>query len=187
MHTIASVEKDCWASRGITFSDYFADNVPGMFLEFGVATGDSIRQIAALNPEREIYGFDGFTGLPEKWGRLLPKGEFACNPPSDLPLNVELVVGLFQDTLPGWLKGHPGDVSFVHIDCDLYSSTKCILDNLADRFVNGTVLAFDEIVGLPDCLTHEARAFAEFLNEYGFSYECIGHFGGNRAGFRIFN
>jgi hypothetical protein len=185
VHTIETVERDSFASRGIVFADYFKDNVPGMFMEFGVFQGDSIRQIAALNPDRTVYGFDWFQGLPEDWGRLLQKGTFACEVPQ-VPDNVRLVVGMFQDTLPDFLKKHRAKVSFVHIDCDLYSSTKCILDNLAPRFVDGTVLAFDEIVGLPDCLTHEARAFAEFLNEYGFRYECIGHFNGNRAGFRIF-
>lgn len=186
MHSIESIEWDCYDSAEIAFKDYFKNSVPGMFLEFGVFSGRSIRNIAETNPGTTVYGFDGFTGLPEDWGSLFPKGEFACEIPADLPKNVELVVGLFNDTLPGFLDAHQGDVSFVHIDCDLYSSAKYVLEQLAGRFVDGTILAFDEIIGLPDCLDHEARAFAEFLNEYGFSYECVGHFGSNQAGFRIF-
>ncbi len=55
--------------------------VEGAYLEMGVCTGITINFITALNPERTIYGFDSFEGLPSAWeGRSdlqIPKGVFA--------------------------------------------------------------------------------------------------------------
>tara|TARA_R110002073_G_scaffold191088_1_gene349759 strand:+ start:234 stop:617 length:384 start_codon:yes stop_codon:yes gene_type:complete len=39
---------------------------PGLFLEFGVASGASINFIAA-NTDTTVHGFDSFQGLPEDW------------------------------------------------------------------------------------------------------------------------
>src|SRR5690348_7685500 len=90
---------------------------PGPWLEFGVSSGDTLRQLAVHAPV--IYGFDWFEGLPEDWrdadGNLQdPKGKFKADIPTDMPPNVFLVVGLFQDTLPKWIKEHPVNFGFVH-------------------------------------------------------------------------
>jgi len=103
----------------------------------------------------------------------MPKGSFRCDPPKELPANVVIVKGLFQDTLPGFLERHPGPVSFAHIDCDLYSATKFVLGALVHR-LDGAVLAFDEITG-PECYElHEGKAFREFLSEAGYTAEFLG-------------
>src|SRR4051794_5813195 len=39
----------------------------GLFLEFGVYRGYTIRYIASRVPGRQVYGFDSFEGLPEPW------------------------------------------------------------------------------------------------------------------------
>ena len=39
----------------------------GLFLEFGVYKGTSINFISSLIPDKKIYGFDSFGGLPEEW------------------------------------------------------------------------------------------------------------------------
>jgi len=63
-----------------------------MCLEFGVATGATLRKIATSFPSRSVYGFDSFEGLPEDWRgdgvTWNPKGTYACDPPVDLPNNV---------------------------------------------------------------------------------------------------
>ena len=53
--------------------------------------------------------------------------------------NVELHKGWFNESLPPFLEQHPGPVAFIHVDCDLYSSTKTLLDLLAPRIRPGTV------------------------------------------------
>ena len=157
-------------------SSYFENvTIDGLYLEFGVALGNSIRGIGQLNPTKTIYGFDSFKGLPEAWGTL-PKGCFACQPPTNLPANVVLIIGLFQDTLEEFLSSHPGNVAFVHIDSDIYSAAKYVLTTLAPRIISGTIIAFDEIYGHINCKdNNEGRAFAEFLNETGLRAECLGH------------
>ena len=41
--------------------------IEGHRLEFGVATGRTIRHWAKLWPDHTIHGFDSFEGLPETW------------------------------------------------------------------------------------------------------------------------
>jgi hypothetical protein len=63
--------------------------------------------------------------------------------------NVTLIKGWFDQTLPPFLEKHPAPVSFLHVDCDLYSSTKTIFDSLRTRFRPGTVIVFDEYFNYP--------------------------------------
>src|SRR5690606_22475959 len=100
-----------------------ARSVPGLVLEFGVAGGKSINFIASLvGQDQKVFGFDSFEGLPEAWTSSYRQGHFAQALP-EVAANVELVVGWFDKTLPDFLAEHPGDISYLHVDCDLYSST----------------------------------------------------------------
>ena len=64
-------------------------------------------------------------------------------------------------------------VAFVHVDCDLYSSTRTVLTLLAPAIRAGTVLVFDEWCGYEGWEEHEARAWAEFCAEFRVSFEWI--------------
>ncbi len=150
-----------------------AASLPGLWLEFGVARGDSINFIAAQIDPLAIHGFDSFFGLPEDWNRLFRKGAFSLQ--GALPAvrqNVTLHVGLFQESLPAFLLRTPGIVAFAHIDSDLYSSASFVLDRLSDRLSRGTVLAFDEFI-TPSPMKNEAHAFSEFLHRTGWKYEGV--------------
>jgi hypothetical protein len=151
-----------------------AAKVNGHYLEFGVFTGGTIRFIARRIGSRVIHGFDSFEGLPEAWsgfslgGRAFSlKGRLPR-----VPANVCLHQGLFDQTLPGWLSANLGPLAFVHIDCDLYSSTQIVLALLADRLVPGTILLFDEYFNYPNWERHEYKAFQEFVlaNKIQYSY-----------------
>lgn len=132
----------------------------GLILEFGVASGATINYLAHTPSlrGRTIYGFDSFTGLPEKWADY-DVGHFACDPPDVRP-NVELVIGLFADTLPAFLATHDGNAALIHIDCDLYTSTRTVLDLLTPRIVPGTLIQFDEYWIVQQ---HERRAFHDWM------------------------
>jgi hypothetical protein len=60
--------------------EFAVRNAPsqGLFLEFGVATGNTVREIAAHVPAGvTVYGFDSFSGLPGDWtGHLEIAGAF---------------------------------------------------------------------------------------------------------------
>jgi hypothetical protein len=118
----------------------------GLFLEFGTYKGNSINTLAKMRPQSTFYGFDSFQGLPEGWTAGVRKGGMSTY--GKLPAvrkNVKLVPGFFKDTLPHFLELHPAaTVAFVHIDCDLYSSTWTVLETLKPRLRVGSVFVFDE-------------------------------------------
>lgn len=62
------------------------------------------------------------------------------------------------------------------MDADLYSSTKCILNNLKDYIDKDCIIVFDELVNYPgfDGNTGELKAFYEFITENKVDYEWIG-------------
>lgn len=145
----------------------------GLWLEFGVCSGRTINLIAKCTTNT-VYGFDSFYGLPEDWGNHQRKGSYTREGilPS-VESNVELVVGLFEDTLDSFLEEHKENVAYLHLDADLYSSTNYVLNNLKDRIVSGTVISFDEIYNYPEYADHEIKAWVEFCNENKISYKWL--------------
>lgn len=144
----------------------------GLVLEFGVATGTTLRIIAEERPDGPVYGFDSFEGLPEHWRFGFAAGEFSEHGVPDVP-GARLVTGWFKDTLPDFLAAHADPVAFVHVDCDLYSSTKTVLEQLGPRFVVGTVLIFDEFYNHPDWQDHEYRAWQEYVAASRLTFEYV--------------
>jgi len=168
--------------------------VDGLWAEFGVYEGKTISTIASCNPDKTIYGFDSFEGLPEVWDSDNPKGSYSLGgkiPPKihrgpnvihgdvyqNWNSNIVLIKGLFGDTLPGFIEEHPETIAFMHIDSDLYSSCKTILQILKNQIVPGTVICFDDWCGYPTNTNrdHEIKAFAEFLLETGLDCYPISH------------
>lgn len=149
----------------------------GLILEFGVYMGNSIRQIAQRRSDHAIYGFDSFEGLPEAWRPGFDKGAFALDELPAVPSNVILIKGWFDNTLPPFVSAaiEAGKkVSFLHIDCDIYSSTVTIFSELRSMIVPGTVILFDEFFNYPMWEMHEAKAFEEFCASTGIACEFIG-------------
>ena len=102
----------------------------GEILDLGVYKGGSTRALCRIFPEKTIHGFDSFEGLPEDWSYTL-KGSFGDveGRLPEVPDNAKLYKGWFSDTLPVWAKEHSNrPISLLRIDCDIYSSTKTILD-----------------------------------------------------------
>jgi hypothetical protein len=141
----------------------------GLFLEFGVASGRTIRAIAEMY-DGPVFGFDSFEGLPEDWYEGYRKGHFARSDLPQVPANVTLIKGLFQDTLPAFLEAHDGSVSYVNVDCDLYSSSSFVLRSLANRLRPGTVIHFDEYFNYPGWRKHEFKAFQELVADRKLTY-----------------
>ena len=175
---------------------------PALWLEFGVYRGTSINATAALRDTfaargfpgtlPRVVGFDTFEGIPQEWKtskrQARPKwkqGAFSwredygtLTPP--VREGVELVTGLFNETLGPFLDANAGDVMFLNIDNDLYEGALDVLERLCERFVVGTRLHFHELVEFqrgrcgddmkcvrPD---QEMRALYRFLRRH----PCIG-------------
>lgn len=144
----------------------------GLIVEFGVASGTSLREIAALR--LPAHGFDSFEGLPENWTSVNPAGSFAQQQIPEVG-GAELHVGRFEDALPIFLATHPDPFAFVHFDADLYSSTRTVFELAEERFVPGTVLLFDEYFNYPGWEQHEHRAFMEFIDRTGRTFEYLSY------------
>lgn len=145
---------------------------PGLLAEFGVRRGTSIRVLAGETSET-IHGFDSFAGLPEAWvkapaGVLTTGGDLP-----EVPANVTLHPGWFEETLPPFLERHAGPLRFANIDCDIYSSSRTVLWALADRIEAGTVLLFDELVGNRTWRQDEYKALTEYAEHFGMQWEVL--------------
>ena len=160
-----------------------------IFLEFGVFHGDSAKFIAAWLEELDLNinlnAFDSFQGLPEKWQMnsehpvlgFAPEGTFRVQDPTTLVTrlqgehsNLKLHVGLFQNTLQLYLDSITGNpiIAFVHIDCDLFSSTKFVLQSLHPYLRKGTIIQFDELIGWPGWpFNGEYRALQDLITATG--------------------
>jgi predicted O-methyltransferase YrrM len=192
---IAQNLKNCLSSRCINLTyTYFQlldtvikDADPnGLWLEFGVQTGGSLRKIVAAanekKPRPHVAGFDGFNGLPEAWRPGFEKGVLSCHGiVPDVP-GAEIVVGWFNETLIKWLaKQSSPQISFVHIDCDIYSSTKYVLSNIAPFLINGAIIIFDELIAYPTWEDHEWKALYECVSENLFKFEFFAHCRGDNG------
>ncbi len=150
-------------------------SIPGLVMEFGVFRGESLSAIAR-HTQQDVHGFDSFEGLPEDWTYYQKQGRFGLE--GQLPVftqsNVHLHKGWFDAALPKFLATNPGPARFIHIDCDLYSSTRTVLEQLSERIVPGTVILFDEYLNYPGWDQHEFRAFQEFVQRTAMRYRYIG-------------
>ena len=115
--------------------------------------------------KKSVFGFDSFEGLPalnesidlatEEARRVgdMVEGGFDSSGSYDALLsfvseheNVELFKGWFSDTVADFMAARPhAAFSLLHIDCDLYESTKEALAPTLSRLAPGGVILFDEI------------------------------------------
>lgn len=143
------------------------------YLEFGVAAGHSfIWWLDKIkNPESRFYGFDTFDGLPEDWGPF-KKGSFSNNNkvPEIKDSRVKFFKGLFQQTIPGFLKELDNSKrNVIMMDADLYSATLYALTMLSPYLKKGDIIFFDEFV-VP---THEFKAYLDFVQSHYINLQLI--------------
>src|SRR5262249_40332260 len=136
------------------------------YLEFGVYKGESLMKWAALNSKlgSRFHGFDTFTGLPEDWhkfSKTVKERAFDVGGavPKVADKRISFYKGLFQETLPSFLKDYSGGRSLViHNDCDLYSASLYVLTQIDQIAKPGTIIIFDEFPSL----LHEFRALEDY-------------------------
>lgn len=161
----------------------------GLVMEFGVFTGATINQMAGACPQRKVYGFDSFAGLPEDWtvddgkktGRnfQITRGLFSLK--GSLPAvqpNVALVKGWFNETVPEFLArpevASVPVVSLLHVDSDLYSSAHLVLEALDSRLKPGSVIVFDELVNYPEYRQGELKALFDWASAHKRQFDWLG-------------
>lgn len=144
------------------------------YFEFGVAGGHSFRWWVSnsCSSECRFFGFDTFEGLPEDWGTFSKSDMAASVPEMDDP-RVKFFKGLFQDTVPGFLRDYNnpnGKMKVIHLDADLFSATLFALTSLAPCLRKGDILIFDEF-NVPN---HEFLAYKLFSDSYYVKTRLLG-------------
>ncbi len=159
--------------------------IPKVYFEFGCHSGRTFS--AALSSSKYLgldlkaFAFDSFEGLPNTnkyQDGIFKKGTFytGMNDFKNIVFkktgiklnNNQLIKGYYENSLNKSLKNKlPDKVGFVHIDVDLYSSTKTVLEFIKDFLVEGTVILFDDWYCFPPGKNlGEKRAVKEFLIKY---------------------
>ncbi len=135
-------------------------DVKGHVAECGVFRGHSLLPIGLYlrqeNALKKIYGFDSFEGFNEEvqidldLGQEISEGAFNStsfnyveNLIKGFKLTDEVIIfqGYFEDTLS---NVQDKNFSFVHLDCDLYSSYKTCLEFFYPRISKGGIILIDE-------------------------------------------
>jgi len=145
-------------------------------LEFGVYQGYTVGLIReALDESYKVFGFDSFEGLPEDWeNTICIKGYFSTGGVIPNIDGVKFFKGWFEDTIPQYLE-EADTIGLLHVDCDLYSSTKTIFDNLHPYIQKGTIIVFDEWCynADPKYNDHEQKAFYEYVDDYNVKFKFV--------------
>ena len=158
------------------FKNCFTHSLPdGLVLEFGVYEGRTIKVIQETY-NCKVYGFDSWQGLPEEDSSVpitagFNKGAFTIA--KHEILNVELIDGWYENTVPVFAKNHIDNIRFLHVDCDLYISTKQIFDGIGHLITHGTVIQFDEYKFFENWQHREYKVFKDFITRTGFKYEYL--------------
>tara|TARA_B100001094_G_C18085743_1_gene747641 strand:- start:474 stop:1247 length:774 start_codon:yes stop_codon:yes gene_type:complete len=163
----------------------------GLVIEFGCWKGQTLDMISDFT-ENNVYGFDTFEGVNVNWESIDMNKFNVNNIPkkvekldkfyrhkttgqiSTFNKNVIFIKGLFENTLPKFLLENNKEISFMHIDCDIYSSTKTIFNNCCKYIKNDCIIVFDELVNYPGFENGESKAFLEWVNENNITFNWIG-------------
>lgn len=149
----------------------------GAWAEFGVFRGGSTRKILQRYTElvaapAVLHGFDSFRGLPERWDM----GEGHWNPgagsfqvggkPPFQDGRVRWHAGWYSETAQVWAKelARSGkQISFLHMDADLYSSSAQVFEALEEHLAPGAWIVFDELINYPTFAQHAILALYEMV------------------------
>ncbi len=170
-------------------------NLPGEVIEFGIFKGTSFirlltfREMLEFHSSRKIIGFDAFGKFPKSnvkndnkyidyfetaAGTGIEKPEFEKVLNFKSFKNYELIQGNILETLPLYIEQNPQlKISFLHIDTDVYSPAKLILELCYDRIVKNGVIVLDDY----PTVEGEVKAVDEFfkdkdyiINKFPFSH-----------------
>ena len=168
------------------FNHLSANDVDGDIVECGVGNGQTLSYILfnlSYNEKhfnRRYIGFDSFQGFPEPTDednspRNPKKGEwhhtneeFVISNLNDLGFKdinykkIKFIKGFYDRTFQQY-KDNITKISLLHIDCDLYSSTKISLETWFDKIEENGIIVFDEYLNAAIEFPGAVKAIDEFL------------------------
>jgi O-methyltransferase len=143
-------------------------NPRGGIIEIGSYKGGSALHLSNSCPARKIYVCDTFEGFGTLARDLNLDRIFMQNNFSDTDLfkvqtawrgkgrDVEWIKGYFPESAAGLSIQ---DLSFAHIDVDLYESAKRTLDYLSTRFIERSIIVLDDYLRKADGLMKAVKEF----------------------------
>lgn len=188
---------DCARSHGFFQILKEIKETPGDIVECGIGRGVSLAAIvyaaSSHQLKKRVVAFDSFAGFPaakkadvglrvEKEGDI-PEGWTGTSPElircvfsndrrlgdsllRSHDIELRIVPGFFESTLNDNL---PDEIAFLHVDCDLYDSTRQVLESALPRISPGGVVIFDEYKD--ERWPGATRAVDELCSRHGLSIE----------------
>ena len=163
------------------------NGISGDYVEFGSHGGTTFSlaydEIRRWRQHRTLWAFDSFAGLPDQKGQDdyhpgWKKGKMAtsretfiahCRHRGIPDQAYEVVEGFYEDTLSGDASASshlPSDIALAFVDCDLYSSTKTVLEFLHAHLKHGMIIAFDDYFCFSDrTVSGERKAFLDLYHD----------------------
>ena len=168
------------------FNHLSANNVGGDIIECGVGNGQTLSYILfnlTYNEKhfnRRYVGFDSFQGFPEpseednsprnpkkgEWNHT--SEEFVISTLNSLGFKdldykkIKFIKGFYDRTFQQE-KDNISKISLLHIDCDLYLSTKISLETWFDKVEKNGIIVFDEYLNSKIKFPGAVKAIDEFF------------------------
>jgi hypothetical protein len=167
--------------------NHLSENVvEGDIVECGIGNGQTLSYILfnliynKKHISRKYIGFDSFEGFPEpskednsqrnpkkgEWNHT--NEEFVINNLNDLGFEekhykkIKFIKGFYERTFEQEKKNIT-NISLLHIDCDLYSSTKISLETWFDKVEKNGLIVFDEYLNSAIKFPGAVKAIDDFL------------------------
>jgi hypothetical protein len=132
------------------------DRVPGAFVDCGCFNGGSSVMMSSGAPDREVWAFDSFEGLPEAgprdpvhaqdWvGQLVASEAKVCEAFSRFasPGRLHVIKGWFEESFPAAAR-QIDQIAILHADGDWYDSVKLTLETFEPRVRPGGFVVIDD-------------------------------------------
>ena len=161
-------------SKNYTLIKILKENCFKTCLEFGVFKGHTINIISKFC--NKVYGFDSFEGLPKDWNGVCKKEHFKINELPKVDKNTILIKGWFNETLDIFLTNNPDIIiDLIHIDCDLYVSTKVVFDILIkhNKLKKDLIIVFDELINYNKFYEGEIKALYDINQNNNINFEWL--------------
>jgi O-methyltransferase len=132
------------------------DRVPGDLVDCGTFNGGSTVMLSTGAPDREVWAFDSFAGLPEagprdparahEWTGELRASEEKVREAFERfasPPRLHVVKGWFHETFPH-AAPKIGEVAVLHADGDWYESVRLTLETFEPKVSAGGFVVIDD-------------------------------------------
>ncbi len=131
------------------------EKTPGNVIEIGVYRGGTIialaKQLRDICPEFVVFGVDTFSGHPYSDGHSVhPKGKYADVDVEKLQKTfeaegVDTFITLYTGKIEDIFRSlQLSNISFVHVDCDLYTPVKFCAKYVTPLVNKGGIIYFDD-------------------------------------------